>query len=172
MNEVRIERRQRRVIEAQPGEATDSGVLDQDVGISEEAPKDGLSVLGLQIEPETPLVPVDREEVGRRPRSVRVRTDPRRAPAPGRVALRRFDLDDVSAKVGEQHRAVRSREHGGTVDHAQALEWAGCRRAFGGVRPVGRLAAWRVVSHSTSSACSSRSNRRAGSWTRSILLSM
>src|SRR5206468_2016103 len=38
------------------------------------------------------------------------------------AAVGRLDLEDLGAHVGEQHRAVRPREHPREVEHAHALE--------------------------------------------------
>ena len=65
-----------------------------------------------------PLVPVDGEVVGGRPRPVRGVADPRRSPAARRVALGRLDLDDVGAEVAEEHRAERAGEDRRAVDDA------------------------------------------------------
>ncbi len=48
--------------------------------------------------------------------------DPGRAPAAGRIALGRLDLDDVRAEIAEEHRAVRAGEDRRAVDDPQAGE--------------------------------------------------
>ena len=107
------------------GEATGPEVLDEHVGAGEEASKDGRAVGLLEVEPDAPLVAVDREEVGGGSRAVGLVADPRRSPAARRVALRRLDLDDVRPEVGQQHRAVGPGEDRRAVDDADAGERAG-----------------------------------------------
>ena len=49
----------------------------------------------------------------------------RRSPRSRVVALAGlFDLDDARAHVGEQHRAVRTREHAGQIEDGDAGEWS------------------------------------------------
>jgi hypothetical protein len=50
----------------------------------------------------------------------------RRRPGPGVVAARAFDLDDVGAEVGEEHRRVRARKDPGEVRDEEPVEGSGC----------------------------------------------
>ncbi len=121
--------------------------------------------VGPKVEPHAALVPIDREEVRRRPRPVGGGADPWRAPAARPIALGRLDLDDIGAQVAEQHGAVGPGQHGRAIDDPEAGQrsWR---------RPLRPVVSGRAPDHASNSACSSRSNRRAGSSTRSISASM
>ena len=126
MDEARVERGEDVVPEPEPGEAVRSEVLDEDVGVGEESAQHVGAGGLLQVEPEAALVAVDREVVGGGPASRRSSlAHPRRAPAAGRVALGRLDLDDVGAEVGQEHRRVRPGEDRRAVDDADARERTG-----------------------------------------------
>jgi hypothetical protein len=91
-------------------------VVDQDVGGLEQA-QQHLAPLGLgEVERRHALVAVHADEVRRGA------VAERRAPVAHLVALRRLDLDDVGAVVGEHLRAVGPAEHAGQVDDADAKE--------------------------------------------------
>jgi len=99
---------------------TDQVVEDRAAGVPGQVERDGL------------LVAVDREEVGRLAVG-----EERRAHDPHRVAaVGVLDLDHFGAHVGEQHRAVRPREHAGEVEHADALE------EFHAASSSGRQSGW------------------------------
>jgi hypothetical protein len=93
-------------------------VLDHDVrSLGERAGSAARLWLG-EVEDEALLVPVDREEVRRRPRRV-----VRRTPAPRLVAgLRALDLRHPGAEVAEQHRRERPREDAREVDDVDPLQ--------------------------------------------------
>src|SRR5690606_16407535 len=75
------------------------------------------------VERDAALVAVDREV------PKRLAVEERRSPGPAVVAgPGPLDLDDLGAHVGEQHRAVGTRDRGGEVEDAHALE-QGERRA-------------------------------------------
>lgn len=93
-------------------------VVDQHVGRIEQAEQHVASVGMRQVEREIALVAVEPPVVAGE--SVRHR----RAPVARFVALRRFDLDDVRAVVGECLRAERSRINTAQVHHAHARERA------------------------------------------------
>ncbi len=138
MDEPRVERPQGLVVEPEPREAVAPEVLDQDVRVGEEAAQDRGAFRGLEVQPERPLVAVDREEVGGGPGAGLDRADPRRAPATRRVTLGWLDLDDLGPEVAEQHRAIRPGEHGRAVDDAETGERAGSRL----VGSVGHRGRW------------------------------
>ena len=72
----------------------------------------------LEVERDAFLVAVDAEEV----RALAL--EKRRAPRARVVALARlFDLDDARAHVGEQHRAIRARQHARQVENRDSVEW-------------------------------------------------
>src|SRR5262249_26778171 len=88
--------------------------------------------------------------------------DPGRAPAAGRVALWRLDLDHVRAEVTEHHRAVRPGEDSRAIDDADAFERAGHGRdGRGGSLGRGPQPAVRTSSPA-GSGVSSWTARRAG----------
>ncbi len=122
VDERRVQLAQDVVIEAEAGEATRPEVLDEDVAAGQQAAQH-LGTVGLvQVERDRALVAVDREVVGRGPRVVGGVADPGWAPATGRIALGRLDLDDVGAEIAEEHRAVRAGEDRRRVDDPQAGE--------------------------------------------------
>ena len=72
----------------------------------------------LEIERDALLVAVDAEEV----RALAL--EKRRSPGARVVAFARlFDLDDARAHVGEQHRAIRARQHARQVQDGDPAEW-------------------------------------------------
>ena len=125
VDEPRVERPQRLVVEPEPGEAIAPEVLDQDVRVGQQPAQDRRAVGALEVEAEAALVAVDREEIGGGPRPGLDRADPRRTPAAGRIALRWLDLDHLGAEVAEQHRAVRPGQDRRAVDDAESGERAG-----------------------------------------------
>jgi hypothetical protein len=107
-------------------------VVDDHVGVLEQAQRD-LLALGLgQVEHHAALVAIA-EEVVRALAAVtgrcvwRVAARERRAPGARVVEGRRLDLDDVRAVVAEHHRADRAGEDAGQVDDLQLVE---CRHQF------------------------------------------
>ena len=99
----------------------------------EQTLEDPLTTGLLQIERQTLLVAIDAQEVRT------FFTDERRAPRAGVVTTARLlDFDDASAHVGEEHRAIRSRQDAGQVDNEQILKW---RRGVGHQREGRQLVA-------------------------------
>ena len=93
-------------------------VLPDDVGPTDEVVEDLTPGIPGEVERDGLLAAVDREEVRRLAVGEERRThDPHRVAAVGVL-----DLDHLGAHVGEQHRAVRPREHAGEVEHADARE--------------------------------------------------
>ena len=115
---------QLRVVEAESGETARPEVLDEDVTARQQPAQDLGPLRAPEIEPDAALVPIDRQEVGRRAGPGCRFPDPWRTPAAGRVAFGRLDLDDIGAQVGEEHRAVRAGQDRRAVDDAQAGERA------------------------------------------------
>ncbi len=129
----RMPRRNRRVVEAEPGDGAGPEVLDDDVGARDQPPRDGPARVVLEVDGAAPLVAVDREVVGRLAR------EKRRTERAGLVAAPRLlDLDDVGPHVAEGHRAVGAGHHPAEIDDPNAVE----RRATVPARPP--VAAWRV----------------------------
>src|SRR6185369_7508305 len=108
---------QRRRIEAEALHYAGTKILDQDVALLGEV-VDELARLGLlQVEAEALLAAVENSVV-------RAETVAHRLAAAHVVAFGRLDLDDFRARVGEQPRAVRARDHRAEVQHADSLQRA------------------------------------------------
>ena len=112
-------RRERRVVEAELRQRARPEVLDEHVGLRDQpleqrAVPPGclkssvtLSLLRLMLR-KYALSPFEK----------------RRAPGARVVAFAGLlDLDDARAHVGEQHRAVRARQHARQVEHGDPVEW-------------------------------------------------
>ena len=112
-DQVRVQLGEPRLAEAHAGEHAGPVVLDQHVGPLEETGQDGLALLGVEIEGDRLLVPV---ELGEVPRQA---VHDRALPANGIALARRLDLDDLGAHVAEEHAAERARENAGQVDDAE-----------------------------------------------------
>ncbi|KAG0771912.1 hypothetical protein G6F22_016106 [Rhizopus arrhizus] len=110
----------RLVIQPPPGHRAGDEVLDQDVGVLQQAQQDVAPACQRQVQPDRPLAAVDGGEVGRV--ALRVDGRPQRA---GLVAARRFDLDHVRALVSQHLGAQRTRQYPGQVDDPNALQRAG-----------------------------------------------
>src|SRR5207245_6671692 len=113
-----IHRRERGVAETQALHHARPEVLPDDTGLRAEAQAPGAPRGLRQVEHERLLVAIDREEV----RTLAVGQEWRPHRAHRVAAVGRLDLEDLGAHVGEQHRAVRPREHPREVEHAHALE--------------------------------------------------
>src|SRR5207302_3813557 len=102
---------------AEPAHDSGAEVLDDDVAAFDETLEDLLAFGTLEIARDAALVAVDREVV--RGDTVHVRGSPLAGLVP---ATRDLDLHHVGAVIGEQQRAIRSRESAGQVDHADRGE--------------------------------------------------
>ena len=157
VHEVGVDRRQGGVVEPEPREPADAVVLDQDVGLGQEAAKDAAAGLRLEVEADRALVAVHGQEVGRGLRAGRLVTDPRRAPAARRVALRRLDLDDVRAEVAQDHRAIGPREDRRAIRDADPGEGSQCgvelAAALGRAGPARRYGHRSMVAARASGPC-------------------
>ena len=110
-------RRQSGIVEPELGERPRPEVLHDDVASSEQPIDDGAPFGPLEIERDAYLVAVDAQII----RALAV--DERRPPGARVVALSGLlDLDHASAHVGEQHRAVRTRQHAREIENGQAFE--------------------------------------------------
>ena len=111
---------ERLATEAEPLRAAGQEVLDDDVGAQRESPHDVLAAGIAQVDRDAALAAVHAHEVRR------LAAREGRAPGAGLVALAGpLDLDDLGAEVGQQHRAVRPRQHAGQVEDADAGERTG-----------------------------------------------
>ena len=117
VDQPRMRGRQRAVVEPQAREHAGPEVLDEDIGARDERVEHAASLGALEVERHALLVPVDAQEVSA------LAVDERRSPRARVVAAARMlDLDDPRAHVGEQHRAVRARQHARQVQHRHAGE--------------------------------------------------
>lgn len=124
-DDARVPRMHLVVPEPELGELARHVVLDDDVGLADEALDDRAPGGRLEVEREAALAAVRREEVrrlGRKPvAAFRRRSREGRAPRARVVAAARMlDLDDVRAEVREEHRRVRAGQHAAQVEHAHA----------------------------------------------------
>ena len=108
------------VAEAERREAAGSFAFDEDVGVGEQFAEDDAAALRLDVKRQALLVGVEVEEEAA---LVGVGDVAREgAEAAGVVALRRLDLDDLRAEVGEEARGVGAGDALGEVDDAGAFE--------------------------------------------------
>jgi hypothetical protein len=112
VDQAQVDRRERLVIEAQPLCRTGTEVLDDDVGPANEVVDDGLALWTASIDTEPALASVPSEKAD--------------AEAAEGIAVRRLDLDHISAKVGERHWTVGTGDEAGELQHAQSRERSGC----------------------------------------------
>ena len=126
IDDARVARRQALIVEAELAHPAGAQILDHDVGLVDE-PVDDFAARGRSRDlrkAALALVPAEKAE----------------AEMTKRIALEALDLDNFGAELREYHRAVRSRDVAGEVEHRDAVE----RRPFGGARVVfvGNIARW------------------------------
>ena len=98
------------------GQSPDPEVFDQHIAFFGEALCDCDALLVLQVQRKAALVPVCAEIVGR------LAVHERGAPGPCLVAhARTFDFDHVGTKVAQHHRASRTGELPGHVEHSESF---------------------------------------------------
>ena len=113
VDQFRIERVQRSVIELQPPHHAGTKILDQHVGVRDQ-PANGFDPLRrFQIEHQAVLADIELAEGG-------AAIIAHRRAGPHRLAFGGFDLDDFGAHIGEHARAVRAGDRGRKIDNAQA----------------------------------------------------
>ena len=119
VDQPRMPRAQRRVIEAELRQRSRTEVLDDHVALRDQPLEQARALRVLEVERDAFLVAVDAQEIARsRPRGT---AGPHAARV---VALARLlDLDHARAHVGEQHRAVGTGEDAREVEHGDAVEW-------------------------------------------------
>ena len=121
-----IERGQAIRGKAQPRQRAGAKILDQHVRAPDQPGQRGAARVLLQVEHHRPLAAVQAGEVGglAAPATLLAR---QKRPEPARfVALRRFHLDHLGAKVAQHHGAVGAGEDAGQVDHGNAAQrWRG-----------------------------------------------
>ena len=112
VNQLRIDLRQRLVVDAEALLHVGPEILDHDVGLLDHALERGDAFRLLQIERHAPLVAVQVLKVAAFARAAHRLFH----------ARRRFDLDDVGAPIGELAHAGRPRSHAGQVENGKARE--------------------------------------------------
>ena len=118
VDDARVGRRHRVVVEPEAGQPAGAEVLQQDVGPAGQLAGQRGVLLVLEVERDRALVAVDAEVVGRDA------VPDRRHPGAGVVAARALHLDHLGAEVGQQHRRVRPGEDPGEVGDQQAAQRA------------------------------------------------
>src|SRR6185312_10595911 len=111
IDEARIDRAQRLVIDAEPVLHVGPVVLDHDVGLCHQLLEDGDALLRFEVERDGALVAVEILEIRRVACS-----------ALQRVLADRLDLDDVGAPIGELPHAGRPGPHAGKIDNLVGRE--------------------------------------------------
>ena len=106
VDEARIDRSQRAVVEAEGGCPAGRPVLDHDVGAGDEVTGLAAAVLGRQVDDHAGLAAVPHLEAGQ---------------GAGPVAARWLDLDDIGAVIGEDHGDHRSRHALAEINDCQVL---------------------------------------------------
>jgi uncharacterized protein YggE len=120
VDQPRMRGGQRVVVEPEPREHAGAEVLHHDIGARDERVEHAASLGALEVQRHALLVPVDAQEI----RALAV--DEGRPPRARVVAAARLlDLDHPRAHVGEQHRAVRARQHARQIQHRHTREWTG-----------------------------------------------
>ena len=111
-------RSERVVIEAELRQRSRTEVLDDHVALRDQLLEQPPSLRVLEVDGDAFLVAIDAQEVRA------FAFEERRAPGARIVAFARlFDLDHARAHVGQQHRAVGTREDAREVEHGDAVEW-------------------------------------------------
>ena len=108
-------------------------VVEDDVGPADEAGALGQSLVGLEVDDDRALPAVQRHEVA-------ADLGPDRHHVPVAVPVRRLDLDDVRAEIGQQHPAERPRDVLRVLDHVNAFE----RQGHGRPSPLRPITSWRI----------------------------
>ena len=104
--------------QVEPVDRTGSEVLDDDIRLADEAMHEVTTSLGLEVDGEAALVPVDGEEVG-----ADAVCRPRWAPGAQIVARARpLDLDDVGAEVAQDHRSEGARKDPRQVEDPDSVQ--------------------------------------------------
>ena len=105
------------VVEAESRHRAGSKVLDEHIGVLEQTPQDGLSLVTLEVEGAATFAPVHREVIRR------LTTEKRRTKSARFVAPCGFlDLDDVGAHVAKTLSAEGSRHDTAEVDDTDPVE--------------------------------------------------
>ena len=137
IDDARIDGLQVRIIDPQPPFHVGAEILDHHIGLLREPQQQRAPGLVLEVDGDAALVAVQILEIA----AV--------AGAANRVAalqpLRRFDLDDIGAPIGELARAGRPRTHPRQIEHGEMIErgrGAGIRLVLQGLSSSAGKAAW------------------------------
>jgi hypothetical protein len=124
VDQPRIDRGERGVIEAVTGQRADLEIFDDDVGLAAEIADDAPAVGRGEVDGDRLLAAIAAEIVSGFGRVAPVRVLQKRRPPAARVvaAARLFDLDDLGAEVGEQLRAPRAGKHARQIDDGKMSE--------------------------------------------------
>ena len=131
IHEARMRRVQRVEVEPHLGERARAEILDQHIAFRDEPVENRAPVGLLEIQRDAFFVSIDAQEIGALAlvrgvpiaRTLRDGVQEGRSPGARVIALARLlDLDDASAHVGQQHRAVRAGEHARQIEHRDAVE--------------------------------------------------
>jgi hypothetical protein len=122
VNQIRLERRQRVIAQAESFDGIDPHVVNHDIDARQQAMNDLQTFRCLEINRERSFVAVDRQKD--RAHAAILRD----AISPHQIAGRRLDLDDVSAIVAEDLGGQRAENDRGEVEDAVTGERAGAIR--------------------------------------------
>ena len=128
-HKARMAHAERIGLDAKAGSRARPVVVDEEIGVGQQAVEVRAARIGAKVEDDRALVAIDRCEIRAAP--VGRIAPPRRPPRARLVALRRLDLDDVGAEVGEEHRRERAGQDAARVDHADAVRAGGNGRHAG-----------------------------------------
>ncbi len=115
IDEARVDLPEARIVDAEASRHRRPEILDQHIGALDHTMQDRKTLLLLQIEREGALAAIGAEEEAGFARQAR-------RELPQHVALRRFDLDDIGAEIGEQRAAVRAGEIAAQIEDGDAAE--------------------------------------------------
>ena len=134
-DELRIRPQQILAAETQGLELSRPHVLDQHIRLGQKRPKARPAGVGFQIQGDRELVAVEElPEIG-----IGL-ARPRPAHAPGRIAARRLDLDDLRPEIGEIFARPGAGDDGRQLDHANAGERSSRSFGISFLPPAGRAA--------------------------------
>ena len=118
INEARVELFEARIIDAEASRHRGPEILDQHIGALDHAVQDRQPLLLLQIEGNGALTAIGPEKEASLTRQAG-------GELAEHVALRRLDLDDVGAEIGEQGAAIGTGEVAAEIEHRDAAERSG-----------------------------------------------
>ncbi len=123
IDQLRLERLQRGVVELEPPHDTRTEILDKNIRGRDQAANDLRRLRSLQVEHQTLLAGVELTE------HAAAAVANGRA-APHRLTLGRLDLDDLRPHVRQHPRTMRAGDRGRKIQHAEAMETPGTLMVF------------------------------------------